>query len=159
MKHSSELLVDATAAAVVEVLADLSTYPSWNDLVSAAEPVSETSDDAGPAWRTTLTAKVGPFARSKQLRFVRDTLETSEDDVTTVRFVRRELDGRTHASWTMECTVTPDADARSSTAQSSVVVLTLSYDGGLWIPALGGVLDGAIERATRRLPTYVQEQQ
>ena len=98
---------------------------------------------------------MGPFARSKQLRFVRDTLDTT-DDVTTVRFTRNEVDGRTHASWTMECTVTSEADTK---ADGSVVVLTLSYDGGLWIPALGNVLDGAIERATRRLPTYVQELQ
>ena len=156
MKHSSELFVDAPAEEVVDVLADLSTYPSWNDLVSAAEPAAETPDDAGPAWRTTLTAKVGPFARSKQLRFVRDTLDTT-DDVTSVRFTRNEVDGRTHAGWTMQCTVTPKSD--SADRNGCVVMLTLSYDGGLWIPALGSVLDGAIERATRRLPAYVQEQQ
>ncbi len=150
VKHSSELFIDASADAVVAILSDLSTYPSWNDLVGAAEAIDEAANDPGPAWRTTLTAKVGPFARSKQLRFVRDTLETT-GDTTTIRFSRRELDGRTHAAWTMHCTVTGRLDR-------TVVVLTLSYDGGLWVPALGGVLDGAIDRATRRLPDYVQGQ-
>lgn len=138
--------------AVIRVLADLSTYPSWNDLVGSVETTEAASDDPGPAWRTTLTAKVGPFARSKQLRFVRDTLDT-DGDPTTINFVRREMDGRKHASWTMRCTIQP-----SDRAERSAVVLTLAYDGGLWVPALGGVLDGAIERATRRLPTYVKEQ-
>ena len=157
MKHSSELFVDAPSEAVVAVLSDLSTYPSWNDLVAAAELVPEMPNDAGPAWRTTLTAKVGPFARSKQLRFVRDTLATHDaanagDSATAnIRFSRNELDGRTHASWTMHASVTAQSNHRAA------VVLTLAYDGGLWVPALGGVLDGAIERATRRLPDYVQE--
>ena len=75
--------------AVIRVLADLSTYPSWNDLVGSVETTEAASDDPGPAWRTTLTAKVGPFARSKQLRFVRDTLDT-DGDLTTINFVRRE---------------------------------------------------------------------
>lgn len=153
MKHSSELFVEAPAEAVVAILSDLSTYPAWNDLVAAAEVVDQTPDDPGPAWRTTLTAKVGPFARSKQLRFVRDTVDI-DGETTTIRFSRHELDGRTHASWTMHCAVTESSGDPAGTA----VVLTLAYDGGLWIPALGGVLDGAIERATRRLPGYVQEQ-
>ena len=151
MKHSSELFVDATPEVVVDVLADLSTYPSWNDLVAAAEVLDQMPDDPGPAWRTTLTAKVGPFARSKQLRFVRSTLDSDDEGTTNIGFSRNELDDRTHASWRMECTVSTHDESRTA------VVHTLSYDGGLWVPALGGVLDGAIERATRRLPSYVQE--
>lgn len=147
MKHSSELEVRANAPAVIEVLADLSTYPSWNDLVSSAEQAELHVGDPGPAWRTTLRAQVGPFARSKQLRFVRDHL-----DEHSVRFVRRELDERDHAQWTMEATVAAHVSERSST-----VTLALAYDGGLWVPALGGVLSSAIERATERLPGYVEQ--
>ncbi len=154
MKHSSELFVNAPTSVVVDVLSDLATYPAWNDLVASAEPVVGQSHDLGPAWITTLTAKVGPFARSKQLRFVRDTLTTDDQSAeTTIRFLRNEVDGRDHAAWTMEVTVSEPAPDRPD---ETVVLLTLSYDGGLWIPTLGTVLDGAIERATRRLPTYVQ---
>ena len=39
---------------------------------------------------------------------------------------------------------------------STEVTLTLSYTGGLWMPALGNVLSGAIERATNKLPAYVE---
>ncbi len=145
MKHSSELDVQADASVVIEVLADLATYPSWNDLVSSAEPMEASDGDPGPAWRTTLRAQVGPFARSKQLRFVRYELTDS-----SVRFVRREIDGREHAQWLME------ADVAASGA-GSTVTLGLSYDGGLWVPALGGVLSSAIERATDRLPAYLEQ--
>ena len=142
MKLTSDLLVDAPTVDVVDVLADLSTYPAWNDLVSGAEPLEQLSADLGPVWRTTLTAKVGPFARSKQLRFVRETLSTDDQtSVTNISFARREDDERSHAAWTMSCLISPSGSASS-------VELTLAYDGGLWVPALGSVLDGAIERAT-----------
>ena len=149
MKHSSELVVRADPTEVAEVLADLSTYPSWNDLVSEAEPVEPVEGDPGPAWRTTLRAQVGPFARSKQLRFVREHNETHEEH-SFVRFVRHEVDGRTHAGWTMEAEVEPVASICS-------VSLSLAYDGGLWVPALGNVLHSAIAKATDRLPAYVEQ--
>lgn len=145
MKHSSELHVPADPAAVIDVLADLATYPSWNDLVSSAEPIEPNAGDPGPAWRTTLRAQVGPFARSKQLRFARDQHTNS-----SVRFVRRETDGRDHAQWLMEADVAGSGDG-------STVTLGLSYDGGLWVPALGGVLSAAISRATERLPAYLEQ--
>ncbi len=145
MKHSSELLVQADPAVMMDVLADLATYPLWNDLVSNAEPTEAADGDAGPAWLTTLRAQVGPFARSKQLRFVRDRSTES-----SVRFIRHEVDGRDHAQWTMEADV-------ANVDGASAVTLGLSYDGGLWIPALGGVLSSAIERATERLPAYLEQ--
>ena len=148
MKHSADLVVESESTLVIDVLADLSTYPSWNDLVSEATPIEVQPDDLGPAWRTTLRAQIGPFARAKQLRFVRDKLKT-HGPVHSVRYVRHELDGREHAQWTMEALVEPVGDA-------SHVTLSLSYDGGLWVPALGTVLSSAIERATRRLPSYLE---
>ena len=154
MKHSSELFVDASPEEVVEVLSDLSTYPAWNDLVASAEPVERIDGDFGPAWSTTLKAKVGPFSRSKQLRFVRDLFESDESvGKANICFSRRELDGRNHASWKMECSVS------GATNDETAVTLTLTYDGGLWVPSLGTVLDGAIRRATTRLPAYVVAQQ
>lgn len=145
--------MDADVAVVVEVLADLSTYPSWNDLVSNAESIEQIDGDVGPVWRTTLRAQVGPFSRSKQLRFVRDhIIETN--GATHIRFVRRELDERDHAEWTMEAEVQP-VDASTDSGPQSRVLLTLAYGGGLWIPALSGVLSGAIERATTKLPAYL----
>lgn len=162
MKHSSELVVDADARIVVDALGDLSTYPEWNDLVSRAEPSEAHPGDPGPAWFTTLRAQVGPFSRSKQLRFVRDQpVDDLEDasasplipgSVHTIGFNRLEVDGRDHARWTMEATVQP-------VGLTSKITLTLTYDGGLWVPALGLVLTSAIDRATKRLPSYLQRHQ
>lgn len=151
MKHSSDLVVAADAETIVTALSDLSTYPQWNDLVSAATPTSAIDGDEGPAWLTTLRAQVGPFARSKQLRFVRDDASSApRHDGRLIRFVRREDDGRQHASWTMEAQVT------ETSGPTTAVTLTLHYDGGLWIPALGTILGGAIDRATVRLPAYLE---
>ena len=147
MKHSANLLVEAAGDIVGNVLADLGTYPHWNDLVQAAEPTQDNDD--GPAWTTTLRAQVGPLARSKQLRFVRAIDETEADGSRRILFERSELDGREHAAWVMEVAV------RSAARQTTEVTLALSYTGGLWMPALGNVLGSAIDRATTRLPGYV----
>lgn len=149
MKQRANLHVGSPAELVGEVLADLGTYPHWNDLVqeaTATEPTGEL-----PAWITTLRAQVGPLSRSKQLRFVRvvDEAGTNGEGVRNIRFERAELDGREHAAWVMETHVRPDG------ADSCTVDLELSYSGGLWMPALGNTLGGAIERATTRLPDYV----
>lgn len=169
MRYSNDLVVDADAETVVDALADLSTYPEWNDLVSSAVRGEPHERDSGPAWFTTLKAQVGPFSRSKQLRFVRDLpaitsdlpAKTSDafldrspttDPVQTIRFIRLEVDGRDHARWTMEAMVEP-------AESSSKITLTLTYDGGLWIPALGVVLTSAIDRATKGLPSYLERRQ
>lgn len=147
MRHSSELIVRAPASEVAAVVSDLATYPHWNDLVREANPAEPADGDAGPAWDTTLQAQVGPFARSKKLRFVRDQLLDHHDEF-TIRFVRAEVDGKDHAAWTMHVEVDPVANASSLT-------LTLSYDGKLWVPALGNILHSAIATATERLPDYL----
>jgi hypothetical protein len=154
VKHSTDLVVEADSAAVIAVLADLSTYPSWNDLVTNAVPIEPHVDDPGPAWITTLRAQIGPLARSKQLRFVQAHLDTAASEK-SVRFVRREIDERDHAEWIMEAVVI-EAGGSSKVTPCSKVTLSLAYDGGLWVPALGGVLSGAIDRATSRLPTYLE---
>lgn len=158
MKYSSNLVVDARAATVVEALEDLSTYPEWNDLVSTATPCIAHNGDPGPAWLTTLRAQVGPFARSKQLRLVRDdttgpgdvsNTDSSAESPVQITFVRREQDGKSHAQWAMNALVTPHG-------ATTEVMLDLTYDGGLWVPALGSILGTAIDRATSRLPSYIE---
>ena len=149
MKHSSELLVEASPADVHAVLRDLATYPAWNDLVDEALVDSDTSGDDAPAWRTTLRAQVGPFARAKQLRFVR-VRDISDADRFQTRFERHELDGRDHANWIMETEV-----QSGGTDEQSMVRLDLTYEGGLWVPTLSSVLGSAIERSVTRLSHYV----
>ncbi|MGI9606225.1 MAG: hypothetical protein ACR2P0_08815 [Acidimicrobiales bacterium] len=153
MKHSTDLIVEAEAGAVGDVLADLATYPHWNDVVRTAIS-SETNDSmSSPAWITTLEARVGVFARSKQLRFIRALDEPTDGGGRRIRFDRYETDGRQHAAWTMHASVEP-ATANGGTERSAVT-LQLAYDGGLWTSALDPVLGAAIERATRRLAEYV----
>ncbi len=147
MEYRNTLRVDASAASVVEALSDLATYPDWNDLVAEATPAPGVDGDPGPAWWTTLRARVGPFARSKQLRFARTV--TTQDDQTTIVFARHEVDGRQHADWTMQSTIDP-VDASTTTIE-----LVLRYDGQLWTGALDPVLSSAIGRATRTLPDHL----
>ncbi len=143
MEHRTRLQVDAEPDLVLSVLADLSTYPEWNDVVATA--VAETMSAAGdPAWSITLRARVGPLARSKQLRMVR-----THDRDGSIRFERRELDDRQHAPWTMEAAVAPAG------AGSTTIDLVLRYDGGLWSTPLDAVLGAAIERSHARLPDYL----
>jgi hypothetical protein len=146
VEHRTRLHLEAGPAKVGPVLADLSTYPEWNDLVATAVPDDLADQDTGPVWSITLRARVGPFARSKQLRMVRVHLDDE-----SVRFERRERDGRTHASWVMEAEVTPAGSV------GTTVELILRYDGGLWTSALDGILRAAIERAATRLPSYLDQ--
>lgn len=135
----------AAPAAVYAVLADITTYESWLDVVTDVEPAS--GDD--PAWFVTLRAKIGPFARSKRLRVIR----TATDGASRVRFERSETDGRDHADWIMEARVQPQAGG-----EGSDVELDLAYSGGLWSGPLDGVLGNQIDHAIERLPAYVEQQ-
>lgn len=125
------------------VVRDLGTYPDWLDVVDSAEPAA---DDPN-AWLVTLKARVGPFARSKRLRMVRIESEDS-----SVRFVRRELDGKEHSSWNLAATVL-DPETESA---ASAVELVLEYDGAMWSGLLDGVLEAAAKRATAKLQDYVR---
>jgi hypothetical protein len=125
-----------------EQVATLDRYPGWMRLVHRVE---ELAPDAGrPAWRVELRARVGPFARSKQLRMVRTVFEPGR----VARFEREQADGRQHAAWTLTATVAAaDGGAR--------LLMDLSYSGRLWGSAvLQRVLDDEIRRgkdALRRL--------
>ncbi len=127
-------------------MADLDTYQHWLALVHRVEPAPAADDDGGPAWWVTLRAKVGPFARTKRLRMVRVAIDPPD----SVRFERRETDGRDHSAWIMAASVSP-----TSHDSESDVEVTLRYDGQLWNGALDSVLGGAIDSAVRGLSDYV----
>ena len=103
---------------------DLSRYPAWVDLVHRAAPV----DDADAEWHVELRARIGPLARSKQLRMRR----TVHDAVANVAvFERHEVDGRKHAPWVLRAEVAP-------TPAGSSLQMHLHYGCALWT---GGVLE------------------
>ena len=118
---------------------DLVAYPHWLDLVTRAEP-------AGPgAWRVVLSARVGPFRRSKTLRMVRTVHIPPTDGVAgRVRFERAEQDGRQHASWVLDAMV-------EELGNGSRLTMELRYDGGLFGPVLEPVLTEQIARGRARL--------
>ncbi len=136
-----------------DLMADLRTYPNWLDLVSEVEP----TDDDG--WLVTLRARVGPFSRSKRLRMVR-TVHTpvGHDRKGSVRFERREIDGKNHSDWVLAAVVEPVEEDRppiDRAPMESRVELDLVYDGALWSGLLDGVLHAAADRATAKLQDYV----
>ncbi len=149
VRHNTVIFVDANPKLVGEVLADLSTHVEWNDVVAEAIPAATGSLSSTPAWITTLRANVGPFARSKKLRMARTENQIGVDGVRRITFERREVDEREHADWIMRVEVAPDGDG-------TVVELSLEYSGGLWVGALDGVLRAAIDRATAKLPDYLE---
>ncbi len=134
--------VAADPERVLEIVSDLATYPEWLELVSAADRAPGETTDAGPAWFITLKAKVGPFSRSKRLRMVR----TNQDD-TSVRFERFEVDRRDHSAWVMESVV-------SEGPEGSVVSMELTYDGKLFTGPLETILGSVAGDAGPRLSDY-----
>jgi hypothetical protein len=104
---------------------DLTQYPNWVDLVHRASAVADAS---GPVWQIELRARIGPLARSKQLRMRR----TTHDTVGHVAvFERDEVDGRRHAPWVLRAEVT-------QVPGGSSLQMHLHYGGALWT---GGVLE------------------
>jgi hypothetical protein len=144
MHTTVELLVpDASADALFEQVATLDRFPAWMRLVHRVEDLEP---DAGrPAWRVELRARIGPFARSKQLRMVRTEFEPGR----RVRFERIQDDDRDHAEWILMATVVPGDGGAS-------VVTELTYSGGLWgTGVLQRVLDDEIRRGKAALSVLV----
>lgn len=130
MRTSESVLVPATPDVVFPFVVDLGAYPRWLPLVHAADPVAEA------AWVVELRARVGPFARSKQLRMRRTAVRPDESAV----FERAELDGREHAAWTLRAEL---AEHDGGT----LLTMHLAYDGRLWT---GGVLERVLDEEVRR---------
>lgn len=128
------------AEALFDVVGDLGTYPQWLDIVTRAERADPAEGDDGPAWSVDLRGQVGPLRRSKRLRMVRTVSDGSE----SVRFERRELDGRAHSEWTLEAT-------RRGIGDTQELVMHLHYGGGLWVPMLERMLSDEIDRSRARL--------
>lgn len=124
-------------------VADLSTYPSWLDIVTAADHVPSDEGDPGAAWSVVLRGQLGPLRRSKRLRMVR----VLDEAPTRVRFERRELDGRAHSPWVLEATLEPPETPDDDVA----LTVRLHYGGSLWVPILDRVLRDEIERSRPRL--------
>jgi hypothetical protein len=122
-----------------DLVADLSRYPEWLDIVPRAVPAE--NGDGAPAWTIDLRGRLGPFARSKRLRMVR----TRNDAPKAVVFERRERDGRSHSPWLLEATVEEGDDG------SSRLTMHLHYGGGLWGPLVERLLSDEIERSRPRL--------
>ncbi len=124
----------------------LDRYPTWLEIVARAEPVVAHPDDAGPAWQVDLRGRLGPLARSKRLRMVR----TVHDEPSRAVFERVEHDGRSHAAWRLDATVTGEGDA-------SRLTMGLHYGGSLWGPVLERMLGEEIDRSRQRLLTCVAD--
>ena len=107
-------------------MSDLSAYMQWLDIVYRAEAVNQ-SNGEDAVWNVQLRGKVGPFARSKNLRMVR----TVNNAGSRVVFERKELDGRSHSAWVLTADISPKGDG-------STVVVHLHYGGTLFT---GGVLE------------------
>lgn len=128
-----------------EWVGDLARYPSWLEIVPRARPAPEADADPGPAWTVDLRGRIGPLARSKRLRMARSRVEVPR----TVRFERRELDGRDHAPWVLDATVEP-------TASGSRLEMRLHYGGRFGGAVLERMLRDEIERSREQLRRIVE---
>ena len=145
---SADLAVPAGVA--FPALADLVTYPHWLSIVGAATPVPTHHDDdagAGPAWLVDLRGRVGPFTKTKRVRMLRTAWDPAAG---TVRFERREHDGRTHHAWVLTGEATERAGGRSH------VHVHLHYGGGRSVPGADLLLRQETRRAGERLDAYLR---
>ena len=144
MHTTVELLIpDAAADSLFAQVATLDRYPAWMRLVHRVEELAP--DDGRKAWRVQLRARVGPFARSKQLRMVRTAFEPGR----MARFERIEDDDRDHAAWILAATV-------AAAEGGATVVTDLTYSGSLWgSGVLQRILDDEIRRGKDALSGLV----
>ena len=143
MRIAVEVSLPCSATRAFAEIDDLDDYPRWTDLVHAA-----TREGAADAWVVELRGRIGPFARSKKLRMVRTRL----DSPSSVRFERRENDGRDHGRWVLEASV---VDRPDSPGEGCDVRVTLDYDGHLWSSVVEKVLNEEIELSKQRLLALV----
>jgi len=159
MNLAASVEVEAPADVIMSVVNDLGTYPRWLDIVGNVRPADPAEGDPGPAWSVDLRAQLGPLRRSKRLRMVR-----SSSDDRSVRFDRRELDGRSHSPWRLSADLAGpvDASGRAGPADASgppaltEVTMRLDYGGTLWLPMLDRLLAEEIRRARPRLKAVLE---
>jgi hypothetical protein len=157
---------DCDPSALFGCVSDLSDYPEWFGLVhqAALDPLHlelAVRDDGEvpmrrlsaasrlpdrPAWLVDLRGRLGPMARSKRLRMVR----TLNEPPRRVRFDRVETDGRRHAEWVLDATVTPEGNGAR-------LAVHLHYSGTFGGVLLRRMLEEEIERARPRLAAFAAE--
>ena len=123
---------------------DLARYPDWFGAVRRAEPDPVGRDEPGPAWQVDLRGRLGPLARIKRLRMVR----TAHDPPRSVRFERREDDGRSHSPWVLTAEVV-------EVPGGSRLEVHVHYGGGLFGPVLERLLADEVAEAKPRLLALV----
>jgi hypothetical protein len=139
MNYEVETDLPVDIGAVLPYIQDLTKYPLWMGLVHAVAPLD---DDGGH--EVELRGKIGPFARSKRLRMV----AVAQASPHRVRFERSEHDGRDHARWILQATMSAVGTDPSPVTRVSI---TLLYEGRLWSPVVERVLADEIERSKARL--------
>jgi hypothetical protein len=145
MDIEARLNTPAAQSQVLAFVEDLGAYPQWMSLVHRAEPRAESVAGAVDTWNVELRAKVGPFARSKQLRMVRTVYERG--DVARIVFERREVDDRQHAMWRLTVTVA----AANDSSGGAELVMQLHYDGRLFVSVVEAILRQHIDAGRARL--------
>ncbi len=137
----TEVIDGATPETLFEHVATLDRYPPWMRLVHRVRLLEP--DEGRLAWWVELRAKVGPFARSKQLRMVRTVFEPMR----RVRFERVQDDDRDHAEWILTADVADIAQAAGT-----ALTMDLEYTGQLWSASvLGRILDDEVRRSSAAL--------
>jgi hypothetical protein len=137
----SEIIEGATPDTLFEEVATLDRYPPWMRLVHRVTPMEP--DEGRLAWWVELRAKVGPFARSKQLRMVRTVFEPRR----RVRFERVQRDDRDHAEWILTAEVAEPAQDGGTR-----LTMHLEYTGELWSASiLGRILNDEVRRSSAAL--------
>lgn len=131
MERRIEVDVPYPVEHTAEVLADLGNYPRW------INGVSESTSLGDDRWAVVLSARIGPFTRSKKL--IMHMTQVPSGDGLTIDCIRDEGPG--HGQWHVHYSVAPSG-------QGSKVCAVLRYDGRWWVPdQLGRVLEGVITSA------------
>ncbi len=142
----NETIRGATPGDLFEQVAVLDNYPRWMRLVHRVMPLDP--DHGRPAWWVELRGRVGPLARSKQLRMVRTMFEPAH----RVRFERIQNDDRDHAAWILT------AEVGEATEIGTQLQMRLEYTGELWSRAiLGRILDDEVRRGSVALTRLFSE--
>lgn len=142
----NEVIRGATPAGLFEQVSVLDNYPPWMRLVHRVTPLGP--DGGRLAWWVELRAKVGPLARSKQLRMVRTVFEPGRQ----VRFERVQDDDRDHAEWVLT------AEVGDQTDDGTYLSMHLEYTGDLWSAGiLGRILDDEVRRGSAALSRVFSE--
>jgi carbon monoxide dehydrogenase subunit G len=147
VRASASARLSAAPGAVFAVIADLTTWPRWLDVVTRVTP------DGERAWRVRLGVKLGPVDLGRDVRLVATTF----DEPARVVVEREELDGRPdHSPIEIAVDVVAVTDAGDGVAASDV---TLAAHVGKRLPFVD--LQGEIERrgpaALRALERIVRD--